>query len=57
MSRIETISFTIALAVISSPAFAGAPTPGAPAPIVGIGVGAALLIGLGYRALKKRSPD
>ena len=53
MSRIETICFGVAVAALSTPAFAG-PTPGAPAPIVGIGVGAAVLVGIGYRAIKGR---
>jgi hypothetical protein len=52
MSRIETISFGVALAVLSSPAFAGPAA--APAPVAGVGVGAVVLIGLGYRALKRR---
>jgi hypothetical protein len=53
MSRIETICFGVALAVLSSPAFAG-PTQGAPAPAVGVGLGAIALVGVGYRALKNR---
>ena len=53
MSRIETVCFVVVLAALATPAFAG-PTPGAPAPIVGVGVGAALLVGIGYRALKNR---
>jgi hypothetical protein len=56
MTRIETISFGIALAVMASPVFAGPANP-APAPVAGVGVGAALLIGLGYRAIKKRFRD
>lgn len=52
MRRIETISFGIVLAALASPAFAG--TAGAPAPVVGVGVGAVVLVGLGYRALKAR---
>jgi len=55
MRRIETISLGVALAILSSPAVAGAP--GAPAPIAGVGVGAVVLIGLGYRALKRRFRD
>jgi hypothetical protein len=54
MSRIETISFGIVLAALASPALAGN---GAPAPIAGVGIGAVALIGLGYRALKKRIRD
>jgi membrane protein implicated in regulation of membrane protease activity len=52
MSRIETIAFGIALATLASPAFAGQPTP---APIAGFGIGAVVLVGLGYRALKNRT--
>jgi hypothetical protein len=52
MNRIEKISFGVALAAIASPAFAGvAPVP---APIVGVGIGAIVVIGMGYRALKSR---
>ena len=53
MSRIETISFGILLAVLASPAFAGGGEP-TPAPVIGIGVGAVVLVGFGYRALKAR---
>jgi hypothetical protein len=55
MSRFETIFLGVAVASLSTPAFAGPANP-APAPIVGIGVGAAVLVGIGYRALKKNSP-
>jgi len=52
MSRIETLVFGLALVALSTPAFAGvAPSP---APIAGVGLGAVLLVGVGYRALKKR---
>jgi hypothetical protein len=52
MNRIEKIAFGSALAALASPAFAGlAPTP---APIAGIGIGAVVLVGIGYRALKSR---
>jgi hypothetical protein len=53
MSRCETVSFGVALAVLSAPAFA-VPTMGAPAPVVGIGLGAIALVGVGYRALKNQ---
>jgi len=53
MRRIETISFGIAFAALSSPAIAG--VVGAPAPALGIGIGAVALIGLGYRALRSRT--
>jgi hypothetical protein len=52
MSRFEAVSLGILLAAMASPALAG--EPGAPAPIAGIGVGAVLLVGIGYRALKSR---
>lgn len=38
----------------ASPALAGV-APGTPAPIAGVGLGAIAAIGLGYRALKRRS--
>ena len=37
----------------AGPAFAGLPA--TPAPIAGVGLGAVALIGLGYRALKRRA--
>jgi hypothetical protein len=52
MNRIEKISFGVMLAGLAGPAFASAPA--VPAPIAGIGVGAVVLLGLGYRALKGR---
>jgi hypothetical protein len=51
MNRIEFTAFGIALAVTASPAFAGNPVP---APVAGIGIGAVVLVGIGYRALKRR---
>jgi len=42
-----------ALVAFASPAFAG--TVVTPAPIAGVGVGAVALIGIGYRALKRRA--
>ena len=42
-----------ALAAITSPAFAG--TVVTPAPVAGIGIGAVALLGMGYRALKRRA--
>jgi hypothetical protein len=53
MTRIETISFGIALAALATPAIAG--VVGAPAPVAGVGLGAVVLIGIGYRALKGRT--
>jgi hypothetical protein len=53
MSRTEMIALGVVLTALASPAFAGEP-PAVPAPIAGVGVGAVLLIGMGYRALKNR---
>jgi hypothetical protein len=50
--RLYWITFAAAAAVTASPAFAG--TLPAPAPVAGIGLGAVLLVGLGYRALRRR---
>ena len=52
MSRKEQIVIGIALLFAASPAFASAPP--VPAPIAGVGIGAVLLAGIGYRALKGR---
>ena len=52
MDRIKKISLGVALTALATPAFAG--TVGAPAPVAGVGIGAVVLIGLGYRALKGR---
>jgi hypothetical protein len=52
MNRIEKISFALVLLAAADPVFAG--QPGAPAPVAGIGIGAVVLIGIGYRALKGR---
>jgi hypothetical protein len=41
------------IAAFASPAFAGSPV--TPAPIAGVGIGAIALIGMGYRALKRRA--
>lgn len=52
MDRIERIVLGLALVALASPAFAGdVPVP---APIAGLGIGAVLLAGIGYRALKSR---
>ena len=53
MNRIEKAGLAIALFAAADPALAGA-LPQTPAPVVGIGAGAVLLIGFGYRALKHR---
>ena len=54
MSRIEKIVFGLAMLGAASPALAVAVDQNAPAPVVGAGIGAVLLIGAGYRALKSR---
>ena len=51
MSRIEKIVFGLAMLGSAAPAFAGRTVP---APIAGVGIGAVLLVGAGYRALKSR---
>jgi hypothetical protein len=52
MTRIEKIAVCIVLVSCASPAFAGPVS--TPAPVAGVGIGAVALIGLGYRALKRR---
>ena len=52
MNRIEKIAFGLALVVSASPVFAG--TAPVPAPVAGVGIGAVLLVGAGYKALKSR---
>jgi len=51
MRRIENLVIGVAVFASASPAFAGQTVP---APIAGVGIGAVLLIGVGYRALKGR---
>ena len=51
MKRIETLTIGIAMLCAASPAFAVAAVP---APVAGAGLGAILLIGAGYRAVKSR---
>jgi len=51
--RLEKIAFGVALVVSASPAFAGGAN-SVPAPMVGLGIGAVLLIGAGYRGVKGR---
>ena len=53
MSRIEKIVFAMCLLSAASPVFAG-DVRVVPAPVAGVGIGAVLLIGVGYRALKSR---
>lgn len=55
MNRIIAIASGIAsCALITDPALAGRVAT-TPAPVAGLGIGAAALIGMGYRALKGRS--
>jgi hypothetical protein len=54
MNRIEKISFAVLLVGLAGPAFASAPVP-VPGPIAGVGIGAVVLLGFGYRALKRRA--
>ena len=51
MSRVEKVIFGLAMLGAATPAFAGNPVP---APIAGVGIGAVVLVGIGYRALKSR---
>jgi len=51
MKRIEAIVFGLTALGISTPAFAGTQVP---APIAGVGIGAVVLVGIGYRALNAR---
>lgn len=53
MSRIEKIAFGLVMLAAAAPAFAGDVNP-VPAPLAGAGIGAIILIGAGYRALKSR---
>jgi hypothetical protein len=53
MNRFEKIAFGLVLAASAGPAIAG-PLVSTPAPIAGVGIGAVVLIGAGYRALKRR---
>lgn len=51
LDRIATASLFAAMLVSADAAMAGNPVP---APVAGVGIGAVLLIGLGYRALRNR---
>jgi len=53
MPRIERIALAVALAAAATPAFAAISVP-TPAPIAGVGIAAVALIGMGYRALRRR---
>jgi len=52
MTRLEKIVVGLAMVGMASPAFAAYDP--VPAPIAGVGIGAVLLAGAGYRALKRR---
>jgi hypothetical protein len=52
MTLFEQIALGAALVASASPAFAGPLQ--TPAPVAGVGIGAVLLIGAGYRAVKAR---
>jgi hypothetical protein len=52
VNRTERMIFGLALVGSASPAFAGGQP--VPAPIAGVGIGAVLLVGIGYRALRAR---
>ena len=53
MNRLEKIALGVVLAASAAPAFAGIVVR-EPAPIAGVGIGAVMLIGAGYAALKRR---
>jgi hypothetical protein len=53
MNRIEKIFLAVIMAGLATPALAGPAAP-VPAPVVGVGIGAVVLIGIGYRVLKSR---
>jgi hypothetical protein len=54
MNRVQNISWAIAMLAAADPAFAGVTPVGVPAPAIGVGIGAVALIGIGYRAFKRR---
>ena len=51
MTRVEQVTLGLAMLCVASPAFASDVVP---APVAGVGIGAILLVGAGYRALKRR---
>jgi hypothetical protein len=51
LDRIAAASLFSAMLAMAAPAYAGNVVP---APVAGIGIGAVVLIGLGYRALRGR---
>jgi hypothetical protein len=52
MSRLEKLTMMVAMVVMADPA--NAAVLAVPAPVIGVGMGAAAVFGLGYRALKRR---
>jgi hypothetical protein len=50
--RLYWVAQGILAASLATPAFAGVTA--TPGPIVGVGIGAVLVLGLGYRALRRR---
>ena len=54
MARIEKISIALVLLASASPAFATTVSADFRLQFAGLGIGAVALVGLGYRALKKR---
>jgi hypothetical protein len=52
LARFETAAVGAALGFFASPAFAGPLQ--TPAPAIGAGIGAVLLVGVGYKAIKAR---
>jgi hypothetical protein len=50
--RLYWVALGTLAASLAAPAWAGAPA--TPAPIAGVGIGAVLALGLGYRALRRR---
>jgi hypothetical protein len=52
MTRVEKIMFGVAMLGVATPAIAGPAS--VPAPVAGIGIGAVVLVGMGYRAVKRR---
>lgn len=53
MNRFERMALGLVLVASAAPALAG-PIVRTPAPVAGVGIGAVLLMGAGYRALKRR---
>jgi hypothetical protein len=53
MTRMVYLGIAGVAALTAAPAFAGGAV-ATPAPLAGVGIGAVALLGLGYRALKKR---